>query len=575
MFINTIPEKKTGKTLIILVESYRKDGKVKQRTIETIGYLEDLKGTGPGQFPDPIAHFRDVAKQRTLEAKAEQATVTLTYRANEVLPLGTNNVKNVGYMPLSRIYEELEIERFILNRQRNLKIKYSLNRVLRTLLFGRILFPDSKKGTFEDAHTFFEKIDFSLDDVYRSLTLLDRYSKDLQIHLHKQVTEKYGRSTDRVYYDVTNYYFESETRTDLRAKGVSKEHRKTPIVQMGLLMDTQGLPIAYQLFPGNTNDCETLMPMLQTARNDFDVGRFVLVADRGLNSSNNIAMALAKGDGYVYGQSILKATNELKAYCLKPDGYHSYSGTYGDDSFRIKSRITPRIIQIENAEGKKVRVTIDEKQVFFYSEKYARRARAEREEALEKARQLIARPALYNQANEWGVRKYIANLMVDPNTGEILTPQADLYLNEDRIREEAQYDGYYAVTSSELDRADTEIMDLYRGLWKIEESFRLTKSDLEARPVFVSTDEHVNAHFLTCFIALLFTRILELKTEHRFPLGQMLEDMRRTNGTLLNDNTYLFGYYTEVLQAIGDAFEIDFSRKFCNRKEILTWRKRS
>lgn len=474
-------------------------------------------------------------------------------------------------MPLSQLYETLEIPRFLANRQRNLKVRYSLNSILKILVFSRILFPASKKKTFEQRERFFEIMDFSLDDVYRSLGLLHRYANDLKVFLHEQVTAKYGRKTDLVYYDVTNYYFEIDQQDALRKKGVSKEHRPNPIVQMGLLMDSEGLPVTYELFSGNTNDCETLMPLLQDVRQQYNIGRFIVVADKGLNTSNNTAMALAKGDGYIYAQSILKANAELKAFCLDEDGYQHLGSP--EAGFKYKSRIAPRTLRIENAEGKMVSVDIDEKQVLFYSEKYAKRAREQRQEVINKALNLIASPSKAAAAASYGASKYIKGIDYDKATGEILKTAEYVYLDEKKIEEEAQFDGYYALVTSELDMPEQEVIEHYRGLWKIEESFRLTKSDLEARPVYVSLEEHINAHFLTCFIALLFTRLIQLKTNHQFPAGQLLEALRNANGTLLNDNIYAFDFYNDCLKTLGETFQIPFQYKYLNKSEINKMKK--
>ena len=440
-----------------------------------------------------------------------------------------------------------------------------------SIIFSRILFPASKKKTFEQRERFFEIMDFSLDDVYRSLGLLHRYANDLKVFLHEQVTAKYGRKTDLVYYDVTNYYFEIDQQDALRKKGVSKEHRPNPIVQMGLLMDSEGLPVTYELFSGNTNDCETLMPLLQDVRQQYNIGRFIVVADKGLNTSNNTAMALAKGDGYIYAQSILKANAELKAFCLDEDGYQHLGSP--EAGFKYKSRIAPRALRIENAEGKMVSVDIDEKQVLFYSEKYAKRAREQRQEVINKALNLIASPSKAAAAAAYGASKYIKGIDYDKATGEILKTAEYVYLDEKKIEEEAQFDGYYALVTSELDMPEQEVIEHYRGLWKIEESFRLTKSDLEARPVFVSLEEHINAHFLTCFIALLFTRLLQLKTNHQFPAGQLLEALRNANGTLLNDNIYVFDFYNDCLKTLGETFQIPFQYKYLNKSEINKMKK--
>ena len=567
MYLQKVPAKKSGRTLLMAVRSVWKNGKAVKQTVKRFGYVDEFTQV----YDDPIAHFQEVVKEMTRLEKEAKTKMTLDVFKGEELQPSFGLRKNIGYMPLSQLYETLEISRFFANRQRNLKVQYSLNSILKMLVFSRILFPASKKKTFEQRERFFEIMDFSLDDVYRSLGLLHRYANDLKVFLHEQVTAKYGRKTDLVYYDVTNYYFEIDQQDALRKKGVSKEHRPNPIVQMGLLMDSEGLPVTYELFSGNTNDCETLMPLLQDVRQQYNIGRFIVVADKGLNTSNNTAMALAKGDGYIYAQSILKANAELKAFCLDEDGYQHLGSP--EAGFKYKSRIAPRALRIENAEGKMVSVDIDEKQVLFYSEKYAKRAREQRQEVINKALNLIASPSKAAAAASYGASKYIKGLDYDKATGEILKTAEYVYLDEKKIEEEAQFDGYYALVTSELDMPEQEVIEHYRGLWKIEESFRLTKSDLEARPVFVSLEEHINAHFLTCFIALLFTRLLQLKTNHQFPAGQLLEDMRKMSGTQLPNKTYVFDHYSEISKSLGEAFGIDFNRQFLNKIEINKMKK--
>jgi len=567
MFLKKIYEKKSDRTFLNIVRSRRVNGKNIHETVQSVGYLDELTAL----YNDPVAHFKEIARNMTIAEKEAQASITLKFTVADTLTSGQPNRKNIGYFPLSKLYTELQISKFMTNRQRNLNISYNLDSIFRLLVFSRILFPDSKKKTYENRERFFERFHFSLDDVYRSLSLFHRYADDLKAFMHKQVCQRYDRKTDLVFYDVTNYYFEIEQPDELRKRGVSKEHRPNPIVQMGLLMDQKGLPVTYELFSGNTNDCETLMPVLHKVRQDFDIGRFIVVADRGLNTSNNTAMALAKGDVYIYGQSILKASEAMKAYCLKEDGYNFYKDS--ESGFKIKSRIMPRTIRLENAAGKMIEVAVDEKQIFLYSEKYARRTRAKRQEALEKAVQLIASPSKYLSAAQQGVKKYIQGLQVDSETGEILNTQQALFLDEEKIAQEAQYDGYYAVVTSELDMPDTKVMDHYKGLWQIEESFCLTKSDLEARPVFVSTQDHINAHFLTCFVALLLLRLVQLKTDHKYPAGQLLDAMRNANGTLLDNGYYVFDYYNECLKHLGHCFNLDFSKKFLNKSVIQTMKK--
>lgn len=561
MYLKTILNKKTSRIFLSIVHGYRdkQTGKSCSKTIQALGYLDELEK----EVKDPVLYYTQVAKEMNEKHKAAKVPLVFKFLADDLIDRTSVQRKNLGYAAFSQIYHELSIHQFMVNRQRNLKIDYSLNDVLKMLVFQRILDPASKIKTFEAKDRYFEKYDFTLADVYRSLSRFHHYKDDLLLFLHKQVTQRYGRDTTNVFYDVTNYYFEIDEPDELRKKGVSKEHRPNPIVQMGLLMDRQGLPITYKLFSGNTNDCNTLLPILSEVRKQYDIGRIVVVADKGINTSENIGYNLIQGDGYVFSQTIRGANKELKAFVLNEAGYRKIG-----EEFRVKSRFYPRELSVTNVSGKQVKVAVDERQVIFYSEKYAKRARAEREPALMKARELIANPGQLNQATACGAAKYIKDLVYDKKTGEILTighaPQLDL----EKLKEEEQFDGYYAIVTSECDLSDEQIIETYRGLWRIEESFRITKSDLETRPVYVSREDHIEAHFLTCFLALLLLRVLESKTEGKYSPARMIESLNAVSGAHLQENYYIFDYMDQVVEHIGNAIGIDFSKRILSLGEI-------
>ncbi|MDO5690851.1 MAG: IS1634 family transposase, partial [Tissierellia bacterium] len=496
-------------------------------------------------------------------------TETISYHPLEPIPLGDLR-KNIGYFFFHHLYEKLDITQFFLNRQRNLKIKYKLHEVFHLLVMGRLLFPGSKLKTYRRRGELFERYPFSEDDLYRSLSVFPRYMDDLLLHLHKKVCQHYQRHTELVYYDVTNYYFEIEEETNMKKKGVCKSHSSNPIVQMGLLMDKQGIPITCKLFPCNTNDNQTLLPILDEVRKQFKIGRFIVVADKGLNTSDNVAMAIAKGDGYVFSQSIRKSDKDAKAYCLDPSGYDTFK--HLGDTFKIKSRHYPRTLYLEDKDGKKIQHPVDEKQVFFYSEKYALRARAQRQKVLDKAAELIQSPGKYTRQQHYGALKYILGVQVDKK-GEIIETKASLQWNEKQILEDEEYDGYYVIVTSEHQLSDQEILSHYRGLWQIEESFRLTKSDLEARPVHVSLEDRICSHFLSCFVALLLLRLLQVETGKSIPAGQLLEAVRNMSGTEISNNLFAFDYYTDIVKKLDEAFDVNSNRRFLNTNEIRALRK--
>lgn len=562
MFLKKTPNK-SGRINLAIVDGYydKATKKTKHKVIESLGYLDELEK----QYDDPIDYFTKRAKKLTEEKKAKQAPINFTFYDSDRLCVGDNLRKNFGYAALSKIYHELELDKFLNNRQRHTKESYDANTILKMLVYSRILAPASKKSSFDHREMFFEKTNYSLDDVYRCLSFLNKHKETIQVWMNDKIKENYGRDTSLIYYDVTNYYFETDEQNDFLRKGVSKEHRPNPIVQMGLFMDNNAIPITYELFAGNTNDCLTYRPNFGRIKKQFNLGRVISVADKGMTTGDNIWYTIntPAHDGYVFSMSIRGAEKSMKEYVLDDDGY-----IWLGKEYKRKSRKYPRTIQVTSTSGKKIKKQVDEKQVVFWSEKYAKRAKAEREATLAKARDLAANPGSYTRATSYGAAKYVKKVDYDKDTGEILTASSILDIDEDRIREEEALDGYYMLLTSEMDTPDDKIIDMYRGLWRIEESFKITKSELEARPVYVWTREHIEAHFLTCFVALTISRILEMKLEHKYSTGRIIDSLSRAECSLLQQNYYVFDYYDEVLKDIGNATNIDFSKRIRTLGEI-------
>ena len=603
MFLKISPTR-SGKTFLSFVQGYRDEsGKVKQKTIENIGWLDDLKK----QYDDPILHFKEIAKQRNKENINELLIKNLKTKTIDE----NSCTKNLGYVILKRIYEELNITDFLKQKQKNLKIDFSLNDIFELLIYSRILYPDSKLSTYNNKDIFFEKFDFSLQDVYRSLDYFSTYKNDLLTSLWNNTKDKYNRDTSLTYYDTTNYYFEisyndedklndkGETvKKGLRKRGPSKEHRKTPIVQMGLLMDKKGLPMYYDLFPGNESEKLQMRPTLKKTKAKFGIDRTIIVADRGQNTSDNTVFIAGKNDddhqnhdGYVYGQSILGADKEFKDWALKQDDFIydeiydengnlvTYKDTIKDEDekiigyedkpviFKHKSRVYAKKIQIKKDGKRNVNYLIYQKQMVYYSKKYADRQKFLREQAVEKAKDLIKNPGKYTQATSYGCTKYINNIRFNQDTGEI--PNGlDLSLKLDKIKEEEKFDGYYSIVTSEKNLTDKEIRDIYKGLWKIEESFKITKSELETRPVFVWTDESIEAHFLSCFVSLLIIRLLEQKLNRKYSNEYVINSLVKYTSTNLEHDIYLQSFRNDVIKDLEEIFNIDLSHKYLTLSQI-------
>ena len=604
MYLKACPGYK-GKIYLSFVQGYRDEfGKVKQKTIEKIGYLDELKK----QYDDPIAYFKNIAKEKSNEEIKEYTIKNLNTQVIE----GNSHQKNLGYVILKKVYNELNITSVLDKKQSFLNIEYSLEDIMKLLTFSRILYPSSKNETFNNKDLFFEKFDFSLKDLYRSLDYFKLLKEDILKNIWNSTKDAYNRDTSITYYDTTNYYFEisyndedliDENGTILekgsRKKGPSKENRKDPIIiGMGLLMDKNGIPLSYDLFPGNESEKLMMRPTLKNTKAKFGINRTIVVADRGQNTSDNTVFIAGKNDdfhtnhdGYVYGQSILGANKEFKEWALNQDGFTN-DYIYDEDGkivtykeaiynengkilryenkpliFKHKSRVHIKKVRIKKEDGKKITYEVYQKQMVYYSKKYADRQKHERELAVKKAKDLIDNPGKYTQATSYGCTKYINNIRFNEETGEIPTG-LELSLKLDKILEEEKYDGYYSIVTSEKNLSDKEIRDIYKGLWKIEESFKITKSDLETRPVFVWTKDHIEAHFLTCFISLVILRLIEYKTNRKYSTSSIINSLKNYTSNNLEHDIYLQNFTNDIIKDLSNIYNIDLSRKYLTLSEI-------
>lgn len=591
-----------GRIFLSFVQGYRDEfGKTKQKTIENIGFLDILEK----EYEDPISHFKEIAKQRNNEQINELVIKNLNSKKIEL----NSKTKNLGYVLIKKIYKELGIDDILNNKQSNLKIKYSLEDIFSMLIYMRILKPGSKKDAFENKDILFEKYDFSLDDLYRSLTVLNPLKENIQKVIWENTKEKYNRDTSCSYYDCTNYYFEIEYNDEdifeydengnvildeegspkilesgLRKRGPEKNHRPDPIVEMGLLMDASGIPMSYHLFPGNESEKNSLIPILNRTRTGFNIGRTIVVADRGLNCSENIIYIAGtsleeslKRNGYVYGQSVRGADAEFKEWVLSND--YKIDTFKGEDdeiiTFKHKSRVYPKKMYVirddkgKTKAGNKVKETIivDQKQMVYYSEKYAKKQKHDRDLIIKKAEDLIAHPEKYSRATSYGVAGYVKNLKFVKSTGEI-ADKDNLFLNLEKIKEEEKYDGYYSIVTSEEKLTDLEIRNIYRGLSKIEETFKVTKSGFSSRPVWVSRADHIQSHFLICFVSLVIIRLLEKTLDNKYPFHKIINTIQNYTSNNIEYDIYMQNFRNEVIEDLESKLNIDLSNKYMSLSQI-------
>lgn len=595
MFLRSITIK--GVTRLYFYESYYENGRTKQKCIENLGRLDELQK----RFDDPVSHFKKVAEEKNAEQNTSRKT-SVPIDLSSTMSTSEDNLRNVGYAVLKDLYKQLELDKFWKLVLRKTSIQYDLEAVFRLLVFSRILYPGSKRDTFLNKSAYFEDMDgFSLKDTYKALDVFDQYDEQLQKWIYSHSSKICERNMSVSYFDCTNYYFDIG-RSDMdtfdddgrpvdgkgnpaeikyRKRGPEKNHRPDPIVEMGLLMDKDGIPLAFDLFPGNESEKVHMRPIINRVKSQFGSGRVIFVADRGLNTSDNIYFLNGDNkadhnprDGYVYGQSVRGADAEFKAWVLKGD-YKTEKLTDDDGrevTFTHKSRIHPKTIQVNTTvpgqkKKRKKSVSIDQKQMAYYSEKYAKKQKHDRDIMVARAKDLIKHPKKYDKITAAGSGAYVQNIAFDKSTGEIIEGR-ELVLDEAKIDEEEKYDGYYSIVTSELKMSDHEMRETYRGLARIEETFKISKTEFESRPVFVWTNEHIEGHFATCFTALVLIRLLQSKLGSRYPIGKTIESLRKYNCTQIGTTLYQFVYYDEILEECGKIFHLELNNRYRTREQI-------
>ena len=577
-----------GKTHCSIVDGYRVNGKVKHKTIVNYGFLEDLslKHNDTDKF---------LNNELSRLKKEFETKITTTFDMNHDNDF-EDDTFNIGYSYLKKIFQELDISSILKEKQYSSKIEYSLSKACELLTYSRIINPGSIKYTYEHKNQFFEPFDLSLDDLYRSLKPMLDCKENIFKTIWNNTKDKYNRDASTSYYDCTNYYFEIEyddkdvkddngqiTKKGIRKRGPEKNHRPDPIVEMGLLLDTQGFPISYNLFPGNTSEKETLIPEIKNIKRRHDINKVIVVADRGLNCSDNM-IGLAgidfdkeNRDGYIYGQSIRGADQEFKDWVLTND-YKTDIITDEDGNeikFIHKSRIYPKKMYItrddkgltNSGNKKKQSITVDQKQMVYYSQKYADKQKRDRQMVIEKAKDLIKNPSAYTRATSYGAAGYINNIKFDKDTG-VVSNGSELSINQAKIEEEEKLDGYYSIVTSEENLSDLELRNIYKGLAKIEETFKITKSEFDARPINVRLEDHIDAHFLICFISLVIIRLLQYDINNKYTIKNILEKIKNFKCTHITGNVYKFIGYKPEIQYLNRKLELNLDKKYDKREKI-------
>ena len=455
--------------------------------------------------------------------------------------------KRLAACVLDPVFSALGLDQLFASVKHASKIRYDLQGLVRLLVYGRILEPASKCATMEQNGTYHEPLVSSdnPDNVYDALTVIDENAEKVFRRMNTCIKRGIGRNPSLVFYDVTNFYFEiAEADEDvldesgnvvekgLRKFGVSKENRKQPIVQIGLFMDDNGIPVSFEMFPGNTLDHHTLRPAMERTVDGFGLGRFVLVADRGMYSAPNMCHVTDAGNGYIVSKSLRKSTAATRRWAVSPEGY-----TVVSDRFRRKSRTVQREVTLvkkdKNGKETRERRRFTEKEVVYWSEAFYRREMHEHKSFLDFVERLRANPAGFrvSAAQSKSLKKFLKDEYLNKKTNEVVDGRKLVaMIDEDKLNEFNELMGYYMIATSELDTPDQEIIDKYHGLTQIEDQFREMKGTLEARPVFVNTPGHVHAHLLVCFIALTMMRLVQRRIAMAEPRPDAGGDLRWSYG---------------------------------------------
>jgi len=596
MFIEVVQN--NGNKYLRLVQSIRvvnKDGyKVSQKkVISNIGPLSRLDD---GQ-PDYVDRLKKSFKAGNPLIPAllpycseERPVQSYKFTINEGSPDCFGHPRLFSNILLERIIEELGLRNLFSSYKGFTRINFDVYGFAKLLIFGRLLNPASKAATVKQNADYYEPIldDYNPDNVYDTLSFIAENKDRIIRRMNTSLVKKAGRSPEIIYYDVTNFYFEIDDpdpdildddgniiKKGQRKMDVCKEERKLPIVQMGLFMDDDGIPISIETFPGNTLDQLTLRPALKKNIDSLDFSRFIMIADRGICNYMNMLHLLDGGNGYIVSKSLLKSAKSELEWTYNDDGYTAVS-----EDFKYKSRILKRDVKDENGNER----TLEEKVVVYWSRRFEQRSIKENKKFLEFLEKLEKSPANFRitSLQAKSLRKFLKKEYVNTKTGEMMA-SSDIraYIDFDKVKEYRKSLGYYQIITSELTMDDREVIDKYHGLTQIEDQFRVMKSTLETRPVYVRTPEHVDAHLLICLISLIITRIIQKKirdykgekNDAYWNVGlsaERIQDaLNKWKVMQLPEGLYMFMDIDDPdLALILKAFEIEIPAKLYRKSEL-------
>ena len=558
---------------VYINQSYRKEnGKTSSRIYRKLGKLNELLRQFDGDFDAMMVWAKSEAEKDTAEYNARTCDVSVSLSRKAYIPMNEERCFQIGYLFLQKLCTELKIDAICRKISKRHKYTYDLGAILTDLIYARILSPSSRLSSFSYCKTLLEPPKYELPNVYRALSVMAEESDLIQEELYKNSNFVHPRNKKVLYYDCTNYYFEIEQEDELRRYGKSKEHRPNPIVTMGLFMDADGIPLAFDIFPGNQNEQTTLKPLESKVIKDFGCSEFIFCSDAGLGSRANRRFNSLADRSYVITQSLKKMPKEDRETALKPTqfkkpGFDKWIdiSTLDESDPEVYETIYYKEIPVVNG-------NMDETVIVTYSPKYKAYQKRIRGQQISRAMKMIEQPGRKHKSkNQNDPARFIKTTNVT-NDGEIAEKKV-CELDSDKIRDEEKYDGFYAVITN-LEGDIGGILKINRQRWEIEENFRIMKTDFEARPVYVRREDRIKAHFLTCYISLLVYRLLEKKVGNNYTCNEILSTLRSMQATLLSkESGYIPSYKRTVLtddlhKAFGFHTDYEFISKSAMRSII-------
>lgn len=534
---------------VYITKAYRdENGKSTSKIFKKLGTMASLLPEHDNDRDKVIAWAREQARFYTEAEKNNSLKIPVEFSQGKQIALGERVTFNGGYLFLQQLYHEAGLDKICLHISEKYDFQYDLSSILADLIYARILSPASKLSSYEYMQQLIEAPSFELHDIYRALDILDKESDYIQSQLYETTRKK--RNSAILYYDCTNFFFEIEEESGIRKYGKSKEHRPNPIVQLGLFLDGDGLPLAFSVFSGNENEQPTLIPLEKRILSDFALSRFIICTDAGLASTANRKFNNRADRSFIVTQSLKTMKGFLQEWALDPVGWSLANSDKRYDISQIDE--TAHFNSVFHKERWIKENGLEQRLIVSYCPKYKHYQQQIRQRQIDRAARIIEKGPRTKTRNQNSPSRFIEQIQMTLD-GEI-AEKTSLSLNETKIAEESKYDGFTAVCTT-LEDDITDILKVNRRRWEIEESFRIMKSEFKARPVYLQKDERIRAHFLTCFLSLMVYRLLEKKLGEKYTVTELVETLRNMNFFKMTGIGYLPEYTrSEITDALHEAF---------------------